>query len=373
MACENRNINCLLEIIRQNIGTRKLVLRWKDEEIEQEIFDKLGIKAEFYVTRSQDRIDNTTTFSDEVLRDKSKDYFLVILFGLKWNDFSRLGGDDKRYLGMGYEYEKDVLWFQPKPEHICVESNSTEYSYANKYGNRINSKSKANIEFCGINSFVDIGNNVKMPKEYIRIGNGVRLIIKDNVNLSMAHFIFADNTNFEVEENVDLSKMEVFINNSSTVTIGKNTTMQTGKLRTGRNQKVVIGEDCMFSWDIVFCPHDGHLIWDINSKKCVNNTIGDQRESISIGNHVWIGGETVIMPNTYIGSGSICGYRSLVKGIVPNNCIVAGSPAAILKKDIAWSRTNISYNDQDFYKIPQEFRKLTNSIEDYNTNRGDNS
>lgn len=65
------------------------------------------------------------------------------------------------------------------------------------------------------------------------------------------------------------------------------------------------------------------------------------------------------MPNTYIGSGAICGYRSLVKGKIPNNCIVVGSPAKIVRKDIAWSRENISYDDRDFLIIHELYRQYT--------------
>ncbi len=159
--------------------------------------------------------------------------------------------------------------------------------------------------------------------------------------------------------------MSIFINTDSVVEIGKGTTMQTGKLKTGRNQIVKIGEDCMFSWDIVFCPHDGHLIWDVNTGECINNTLGMKRESVVIGDHVWVGGETVFLSNTKIESGSICGYRSLVKGKIPNNCVVAGSPAKVIKKNVAWSRENISLNQDDYYKIKQEYRKLTEKgIED---------
>lgn len=57
----------------------------------------------------------------------------------------------------------------------------------------------------------------------------------------------------------------------------------------------------MFSWRISLLAHDGHLIFDVNNKKCINNTTGECKKSICIGNHVWVGGETDILAGTNIG------------------------------------------------------------------------
>lgn len=57
-----------------------------------------------------------------------------------------------------------------------------------------------------------------------------------------------------------------------------------------------------------------------------------------IGEHVWIGKNAFVMHGTNIGDGSIVGAMSVVKGRYPNNCVVGGNPAAIAKRDAAWSR-----------------------------------
>lgn len=43
------------------------------------------------------------------------------------------------------------------------------------------------------------------------------------------------------------------------------------------------------------------------------------------------------------------GLGSIVKGTFPNNCIVAGVPAKIIKKDIAWERPHLS-TTKPYYK-----------------------
>ena len=52
---------------------------------------------------------------------------------------------------------------------------------------------------------------------------------------------------------------------------------------------------------------------------------------VIIEDNVWIGEKASIMPNVRIGKGSIVACNSVVTKNVPPNCIVAGSPAKIIK------------------------------------------
>ena len=52
--------------------------------------------------------------------------------------------------------------------------------------------------------------------------------------------------------------------------------------------------------------------------------------------------EAFIMHGTEIGSGSVIGAKSVVKGRYPNNCVVAGNPAECVKTDVAWSRNMLA-------------------------------
>ena len=59
--------------------------------------------------------------------------------------------------------------------------------------------------------------------------------------------------------------------------------------------------------------------------------IGNRRDT-GIGNDVWCGFESVIMPGVTIGNGVIVAARSVVTGDVPDFSIVGGNPARILRK-----------------------------------------
>lgn len=51
-----------------------------------------------------------------------------------------------------------------------------------------------------------------------------------------------------------------------------------------------------------------------------------------IGERVWIGENVTILPGACIGNGVVIGANSVVRGEIPNNVIIAGVPAKIVKK-----------------------------------------
>lgn len=53
---------------------------------------------------------------------------------------------------------------------------------------------------------------------------------------------------------------------------------------------------------------------------------------VTIGKNVWIGGNCTILPGISIGDNSIIGAGSVVTKNVPNNVVVVGNPAKIMKK-----------------------------------------
>ncbi len=173
----------VVKIIASNIGNRKLVLRWKNPQLEEVIFKELGLKAQFYVTRDSSRINNIDTFSDAILIDKSDKYYLYL--DLRWNN-----NDSDRYKCMGYSDTKDICWFMPKPKSFSLDG--TEYTeIKDEYGS-IKTKSKVAVKFEGINSSISIGKNVSLPNTIIRIGSGIHISIKDNCKFGTTSINIAD-------------------------------------------------------------------------------------------------------------------------------------------------------------------------------------
>lgn len=100
------------------------------------------------------------------------------------------------------------------------------------------------------------------------------------------------------------------------------------------NTKIVIGNDCMFSYDIVMRTGDGHVIKLLESGHRIN-----ENQDIIIGNHVWVGCKTMILKGTIISDNSIVGACSLVnKKFFDENVILVGIPAQVKKHGIQWER-----------------------------------
>ena len=266
------------------------------------------------------------------------------------------------YLRGGYRENRDVFWLNTKPV-VAKSENNHEFRYTDFYNNTVISYSPCSIRFVGNDSHIKIGRNVVVPKGTLSFGNHCVFQVGDGSRMASSSVTVATNGKLLIDCNVSASGTNFFVNQYSTIEVGEKTTIQTGKFRTGRNQKVIIGKDVMFSWDVVTLAHDGHLIYDLNQEHFINNTNGEQRTSIQIGNHVWVGGETVFMPNTKIGDGSICGYRSMAKGEYPNNCILVGTPARVVRKDIAWVRNNFAGSDDEIELLDIAYRKNTQESE----------
>ena len=108
--------------------------------------------------------------------------------------------------------------------------------------------------------------------------------------------------------------------------------------------KMLIGEDVMMANHQMIYSGDGHPIFvkDENGNyKLINDCTKD---FVEIGDHVWIGYGSKVLSGSKIGSGSIVGAGSLVNKKFPNNVLIVGSPAKIIKRNVAWCR-NVLFKD----------------------------
>ncbi|WP_313477375.1 polysaccharide pyruvyl transferase family protein [Microbacterium sp.] len=119
-----------------------------------------------------------------------------------------------------------------------------------------------------------------------------------------------------------------------TVSIGPDTGFETPAfISAAEGASVTIGEDCMFATAVELRVDDSHAIYDVRTGKRANPS-----RDISIGNHVWLGKHVVVMSGATIGDGSVIGFRSIVTRDIPNNCVAAGAPARVVRRDVAWER-----------------------------------
>lgn len=92
-------------------------------------------------------------------------------------------------------------------------------------------------------------------------------------------------------------------------------------------EKIIIGEDTLIGNNVTIMDHNAHGI-----KPKERRTSCGSSERIIIGKNVWIGNNVTILKGTTIGDNSIIGVGSIVKGEFPENVIISGNPAKIIKK-----------------------------------------
>lgn len=117
-----------------------------------------------------------------------------------------------------------------------------------------------------------------------------------------------------VEENAELILGSGYISNNSSINCFK---------------KITIGDNVIISKNVNIRDSDNHVIKYEGYEK---------EKEIIIGNNVWIGLNATILKGVTIGDNSIVAAGAIVTGDVPNNCIVAGVPAKIIKENICWEK-----------------------------------
>ena len=117
---------------------------------------------------------------------------------------------------------------------------------------------------------------------------------------------------------------------SPVIKIGDNVTL-TDNCYISCCNEIIIGDGCLFGANSFVCDNShGNLSKEertiIPSKRNLYS-----KGPIHIGYSVWIGRNVCIMPNVTIGNNVVIGANSVVTHNVPDDVIIAGTPAKILK------------------------------------------
>jgi len=98
------------------------------------------------------------------------------------------------------------------------------------------------------------------------------------------------------------------------------------------NKKVEIGNNVLFSWDILLADTDFHDI------KNSGGEVINPDAPVIIGDNVWVGCRSMILKGSKIPSGTIVAAGTTITSTVNygKNSIVGGNPVNILKENVYW-------------------------------------
>ena len=105
--------------------------------------------------------------------------------------------------------------------------------------------------------------------------------------------------------------------------------------------KVIIGDNCQMAPNVAIYTA-GHPV-----QPDTRNTLYEYGIEVTIGDNVWIGGNTVICPGVHIGSNTVIGAGSVVTKDIPDWVIAAGNPCRVIRK--------ITDADRKYYFRDREF------------------
>lgn len=114
------------------------------------------------------------------------------------------------------------------------------------------------------------------------------------------------------------------------IIIGSNVSLNTD-IHIGSINMVSIGDNVLFASRIFITDHYHGLIDENSIKVPPSDRILYSKGPVIIENNVWIGEGVAILPNVRVGANSIIGANAVVTKSFPQNSIIAGNPARLIK------------------------------------------
>ena len=135
----------------------------------------------------------------------------------------------------------------------------------------------------------------------------------------------------EMHERVVLSAIGEPGGQQAKISIGDLTSIWYGTVISARHE-VTIGRQCAISWNCTIIDNDMHeIIYSDDALPARPNSL-----AVTIGDHVWIGAQAIVLKGVTIGENSIIAAGSIVTKDVSPHTLVAGAPARPIRTIAGW-------------------------------------
>lgn len=156
------------------------------------------------------------------------------------------------------------------------------------------------------------------------LGSGISILQPRNLTIFGRHIYGGDN-------------LHIICSRAKPVTLSCwSSKQQQGEVRIGNNvlispgvsissaQRIVIGDNCMIAAEVYISDSDWHGLYNRTRPfRC--------SAAVELKNNVWIGYRVIINKGVTIGENSVVAAGSVVVESVPDNTVVGGNPARIIK------------------------------------------
>lgn len=128
------------------------------------------------------------------------------------------------------------------------------------------------------------------------------------------------------------NKQEVYIAAPGRVTIGEGCSWSGPVVVTVHEpSNIDIGAHCLIAGSARISASHVHKIYDRATGERINKP-----RDVKVGDRVWLGANTSIFPGADIGSGCVVGIGAYVSKVFPDNCLIVGAPARVVRENIVW-------------------------------------
>jgi len=171
-------------------------------------------------------------------------------------------------------------------------------------------------------------------------GQGNSINLQAGSSLQECQIVFKGNNNIlKISSCCHFRGIEFFFeDDNNIIEIGSGTSIESGgQIAVAEGKRITLGDDCMLANQVYLRTTDSHSILDAEGNRI------NKGSDIIIGQHVWIGFQSLILKGSSIPDNCIVGARSIITASlkVDQNSLIAGSPAKVLRTGISWCRDRV--------------------------------